>query len=166
MGRANQIRCHGDETRFKVVANFIYDYFGNSIKYVADIAGGQGVLSRILNKKYNYECEVIDPRHFVLVGVKHREMLYSSDMASYYDLIVGLHPDAATRPVVESALERPVVIIPCCNYWDKSRKLNTVAIADEIEEYYRVNNVRYERLVLDMKYPNICIVSKPPIKER
>lgn len=165
MGRATQNRCHGDETRFKVVAEFIYEYFGNSVTYIADIAGGQGALSRILGKKYNYECEVIDPRHYVLVGVKHREMLYSPEMASYYDLVVGLHPDGATRAVVESALEIPVVVIPCCNYWDKRRKLNTVAIADEIEGFYRANNVRYERLLLDMKYPNICIVSRPPIKE-
>ena len=121
-------------------------------------------MSRLLNKKYNYESEVIDPRHYVLVGVEHREMMYSAEMASYYDLIVGLHPDAATRPIVESALVRPVVIVPCCNYWDRSRKLNTIAIADEIEEFYKNNKVQYERLKLDMKYPNICLVSYPPEK--
>ena len=95
------------------------------------------MLSRLLNKKYNYESEVIDPRHYVLLGLEHREELYTPDMASYYDLIVGLHPDEATRPVVESALIRPVVVVPCCNFWDKSRKLNTPAIADEIEKYFR-----------------------------
>lgn len=162
MGRTTQIRCHGDQNRFKVVASFINDYFGNSVKYIADIAGGQGMLSRLLNKKYNYESEVIDPRHYVLIGLNHREELYTPDMATYYDLIVGLHPDEATRPVVESALVRPVIVIPCCNYWDRSRKLNTVAIADEIEKYYIEHGVRYERLKLDMNYPNICLVSYPP----
>lgn len=42
MGRATQIRCHGDDTRFAVLAAFIYEYFGNRVKYIADIAGGQG----------------------------------------------------------------------------------------------------------------------------
>ncbi len=162
MGRAAQVKCHGDQSRFRVVADFIYDRFGNSIKYIADIAGGQGMLSRLLNKKYNYESEVIDPRHYVLLGLEHREELYTPDMASYYDLIVGLHPDEATRPVVESALIRPVVVVPCCNFWDKSRKLNTPAIADEIEKYYKEHGVSYERLTLDMGYPNICLVSEPP----
>ena len=162
MGRAAQVKCHGDQSRFRVVADFIYDYFGNSVKYIADIAGGQGMLSRLLNKKYNYESEVIDPRHFVLTGIDHREELYTPDMAAYYDLIVGLHPDEATRPVAESALIRPVVIIPCCNFWDRTRKLNTVAIADEIEKYYKDHGVAYERLNLDMNYPNICLVSQPP----
>ncbi len=59
MGRKS-IKCHDDDTRFEEVATFIYQKFGNSIKYIADVAGGQGVLSRILNKKYNYESEVID----------------------------------------------------------------------------------------------------------
>ena len=63
MGRKTQIKCNGDEARFEEVAKFIYDRFGNSIKYIADVAGGQGMLARVLNKKYNYDCEVIDPRH-------------------------------------------------------------------------------------------------------
>lgn len=165
MGRAKQVSCHGDDRRFAVLAEFIYDYFGTSIKYIADVAGGQGVLSRTLAKKYNYEPEVVDPRHYTLVGVSHREALYTPDMASYYDLVVGLHPDAATRPVAESALVRPVVIVPCCNYWDKSRKLNSVAIADEIGKYYKEHGVSYERVKLDFSYPNICLVSSPPGKK-
>ena len=66
MGRATQVRCHGDDTRFEVLAAFIYEYFGNSVKYIADIAGGQGILSRLLAKRYNYVAEVVDPRHYTL----------------------------------------------------------------------------------------------------
>ena len=120
------------------------------------------MLSRLLTKKYNYEAEVVDPRHYTLKGVSHREALYVPDMASYYDLVVGLHPDAATRPVAESALIRPVVIVPCCNYWDKTRKLNSIAIADEIGKFYAEHGVSYERVKLDFSYPNICLVSRPP----
>lgn len=55
-------KFHGDANRFDVMAEFIYDSFGKSVHYIADVAGGQGMLSRILNKKYNYAAEVIDPR--------------------------------------------------------------------------------------------------------
>ncbi len=54
MGRKTQVKCNGDDSRFEEVASFVHSRFGNSIKYIADVAGGQGMLSRILNKKYNY----------------------------------------------------------------------------------------------------------------
>ena len=95
MGRKTQIKLNGAVDRFEEVAEFIHDKFGNSIKYIADVAGGQGMLSRILNKKYNYESEVIDPRAYQVVGVNNRECEYKSSMAGYYDLVVGLHPDEA-----------------------------------------------------------------------
>lgn len=159
MGR-NQIKCHGDDTRFEVLAEYIYDNFGKTVKYIADVAGGQGCLARILNKKYNYEVDVIDPRHYILKGVNHRECEYVSDMADYYDLIVGLHPDQATRPVVESAFSRPVIIVPCCNYWDKTRKLGSKAIAEDICEFYKKNNIEYKMEQLSFSYPNFVVVAK------
>ena len=36
----------------------------------ADVAGGQGLLTRILNKKFHYHSEVIDPRGWVHIGEK------------------------------------------------------------------------------------------------
>ena len=125
MGRKTQVKCKGDEARFEEVARFVYERFGNSVHYIADVAGGQGMLSRILNKKYNYQAEVIDPRHYQVVGVQNRQCEYVSDMASYYDLVIGLHPDEAVREVVESAKVRPVLVVPCCNFWDRTRKLGT-----------------------------------------
>ena len=65
MGRKKQHRFHGDPKRFDVIAEFVNDKYGKTIKYIADVAGGQGMLCRILNKRYNYKCEVIDPRQAV-----------------------------------------------------------------------------------------------------
>ena len=62
-------RVHGAPGRFEAVAAFICDRYGPEVRYVADVAGGQGMLSRILRKKYNYDCEVIDPRGYALQGV-------------------------------------------------------------------------------------------------
>ncbi len=155
-----QVRCHGDEGRFETMAAYIYDRFGSSIHYIADVAGGQGLLSRILNKKYNYHAEVIDPRGFALKGVANRECEYRADMAQYYDLIVGLHPDEATRPVVESARHKPVIVVPCCNFWDRTVKLGTHAMIESISAWLAQQRIAYEVTSFDFKGPkNIGIVT-------
>lgn len=160
MGRKTQVIFYGDEQRFDDVANFVYERFGNSIKYIADVAGGQGMLTRILSKRYNYECEVIDPKIYQLKGVNNRHEEYTKEMASYYDLIIGLHPDEAIREVVESSLVRPVLVLPCCNFWDREQKLGTKKMIEEITRWLEVNNVKYEIIVFDFKGPkNIGILA-------
>ena len=159
MGR-QQTKCHGAEGRFEIVADFIYERFGRSIRYIADVAGGQGMLSRILTKKYNYQCEVIDPRGYVLKGVANRQSEYSADMAGYYDLVIGLHPDEATRPVVESAHTTPVLVVPCCNFWDTTRKLGTKALVEEIEKYLTEQKIPFEEVQFPFKGPkNVGILT-------
>ena len=64
---------------------------------------------------------MIDPRGNTLRGVEGRKEKYLAEMADYYDLIVGLHPDAALQEVVLSALVRPTIVIPCCNFWDETK---------------------------------------------
>ena len=39
-------RFHGDPKRFDALAAFIYDRWGTDVQYIADVAGGQGMLSR------------------------------------------------------------------------------------------------------------------------
>ena len=160
MGR-KQFKCHGDENRFEAVADFIHEYYGATVKYIADVAGGQGLLSRVLKKRYNYESEVIDPRGFVLKGVSNRACEYSVEMASYYDLIVGLHPDEATKPVVHSALIKPILVVPCCNHWNEEIKLSSKELILSIEDYLKENDVSFERTTFNFKGPkNIGIITK------
>ena len=118
------------------------------------------MLTRQLNKA-GYEAEVIDPRGWTLVGVHSRQEEYTSDMADYYDLVVGLHPDEALHAVVASALIRPTVIIPCCNFWDREKKLGRDELLMEIEKYYKRHNVKYERVSFSFKGPkNIGFMTK------
>lgn len=159
MGR-KQVKCHGDIKRFEIIADFIYNYFGNSVNYIADVAGGQGLLSRMLNKKYNYCSEVIDPRGFTLKGVPGRKCEYTYQMAEYYDLIVGLHPDEAVKEVVESALYKPAVIVPCCNFWDTTQKLGSKELVKSICEYLTEHSVKHEIIPFDFSGPkNIGIIT-------
>lgn len=155
-------RFHGDPARFEVLAAYIADRYGRRVRYVADVAGGRGMLSRILAKKYNYEAEVVDPRGWVLRGVRNQAAELDPALAAYYDLIVGLHPDQATRAVARAALVRPAVLIPCCNYWSEE-KLGQRELLAAIEGYYRENGVSVERVALPFKGPhNIALVSEPP----
>jgi hypothetical protein len=155
-------RFHGDPARFEVVAELIADRYWNRIKYIADVAGGQGMLARILSKQYNYECEVIDPRGWVLKGVRNQQTEYVASMATYYDLIVGLHCDEALREVAASAMVRPVVLVPCCNFWSEE-VLGAKELLAAIESYYRENGVEFERIILPFKRPkNVALVSEPP----
>jgi hypothetical protein len=154
-------KFHGDAKRFEVVADFVAARYGNRIKYIADIAGGQGMLARMLRKK-NYEAEVVDPRGWTLKGIPARAEEFRPELADYYDLVIGLHPDEATRAVAEAARIRPAILVPCCNFWDRERVLGRDALLDEIAKYYDENNVPYERVVFDFKGPmNIGLVSEP-----
>jgi len=161
MSKKGRHRFHGAPKRFEVVAEFIYDRYGRSIQYIADVAGGQGMLSRILRKKYNYDCEVVDPRGWTLKGVPGQAAELDPSLAGFYDLIVGLHPDEATRAVAEAALVRPAILIPCCNFWSEE-KLGRDELVEAIAAFYREHGVPYEQVTFDFKGPkNIGLVSIP-----
>lgn len=163
MGVIRGHRFHGDPNRFQVLADYIAENYKGKVKTIADVAGGQGMLTKILRKKYNFDVQVIDTREYVLTGVPHRKEEYKPQMADYYDLIVGLHPDQATRAVAESALIRPTILIPCCNFWDRKEKLEREALLGKIEEFYKKNKITSKRVVFDFEGPkNVGLVSEPP----
>ncbi len=155
-------RFHGDPARFEALAAYIHGRYGSGVRHIADVAGGQGMLCRILRKAYNYDCEVVDPRGWTLRGVPNRAEAFDASLAEYYDLIVGLHPDEATRAVAEAALVRPTILIPCCNFWSEER-LGRDALVDAIAEYYRKHLVHWERIAFGFCGPkNVGLVSTPP----
>ncbi|MFQ6039375.1 MAG: hypothetical protein ACE5PV_00860 [Candidatus Poribacteria bacterium] len=157
MGR--QLQVMGDAKRFSVVAEYVEIHFPE-VKYIADVAGGKGYLSRLLSKK-NYDCELIEPREKVVKGVKHRKEQFRADMADYYDLLIGLHPDDATRELAKAALIRPVILIPCCNFWDDKRR-GLKDLLEAIKDFYRQNSIYYQEHKFDFKGPmNIGLVSLP-----
>ena len=162
MGRKQQHRFHGDPDRFEVLSDYIYQRYGRDITYIADVAGGRGMLARLLRKKHNYQAEVVDPRGWALAGIPSRQVEFDAGMAGYYDLVVGLHPDEATRAVAEAALLRPVILIPCCNFWSED-KLGREELLEAIAAFYQSHGVRYERVDFAFKGPkNIGLVSEPP----
>ena len=155
-------RCHGDPARFEVVAEFIAQRFPHA-RYVADVGGGQGMLTRILRKRLGVDAEVIDPRGWTLTGVPARVEAFDASMADYYDLVVGLHPDEALRSVVESAAKSAVLVIPCCNFWSRETKLGRDQLIGRIAEFHNSHGGKSERVVLDFTGPkNHALILLPP----
>ena len=153
---------YGDPDRFDAVAEFVIERFNGKAKYIADVAGGKGILTRILFKKGNFVCDLIDPRPIALKGINHRKEEFTADMAQYYDLLVGLHPDHALRELAKSALIKPVILIPCCNFWD-DQKRGKEELLTAIEDFYNQNSISFERVILAFKGPkNVALVSEPP----
>ena len=145
-------RCHGDPARFEVVAEFIAERFPHA-RYVADVGGGQGMLTRILRKRLGLDAEVIDPRGWTLKGVPARVENFDASMAEYYDLVVGLHPDEALRSVVESAAKSAVLVVPCCNFWSQETRLGRDQLIEQISEFHNSRGGKSERMVLDFRGP-------------
>lgn len=157
-------RFHGDPERFEVLAEYIHTRYGAGVRHIADVAGGQGMLCRLLRKRYNYDCEVVDPRGWTLRGVPGRPEEFDATLAGFYDLVVGLHPDEATRAVAEAARVRPTILIPCCNFWSTEERLGRDALVEAIARYYEGHGVRYERVTFGFRGPkNVGLVSEPPV---
>jgi hypothetical protein len=155
-------RFHGDERRFEVTADFVAARFPHA-RTAADVAGGQGMLARRLRKRHNIDCDVVDPRGWVLRGVSSRAEEYRAEMAAYYDVIIGLHPDEALREVVESAKVRPVLVVPCCNFWRRDTKLGRDELLDAIEQFHAAYGSS-ERVILDFRGPqNRALLLRPAL---
>ena len=80
--------------------------YSGSAQYIADVAGGKGLLTRTLSRRGIFVCELIDPRKTVVKGIVHRAEEFRSEMADYYDLLVGLHPDEALAGVGKSGSDQ------------------------------------------------------------
>ncbi len=155
-------RFRGDPDRFAAVAGFVAERFPMA-RYAADVAGGQGMLARLLTKRHGIDCEVVDPRGWTLTGVNARQQEYSAAMADYYDVVVGLHPDEALREVVASAAVRPVVVIPCCNYWSDSERLGRAELLAAIAVHQRSLGGTAEEVEFAFRGPkNRGLVLTPP----
>jgi hypothetical protein len=126
-----------------------------------------GHADRILRKRFNYDAEVVDPPGWSLRGVPVRQEEFSSELATYYDLVIGLHPDEALPALVEAAFLRPAVIGPCCNFFDRTRRLGRNELLSAIERRLMSGQVRVERQELDFDGPfNIALVTNPNSGQR
>lgn len=103
-----------DKRRFDLFAELLRSHFPAATR-VFDVAGGQGKLNDALTRR---GCEVItfDRRHKHL-PVTFAERDFTLDEPCACDLVVGMHPDGATRVIIEYAAKHqvPFAVVPCCS---------------------------------------------------
>jgi hypothetical protein len=102
-----------DKRRFELFARFIVQTF--DAPRVFDVAGGMGKLNEALTR-LGRTVTTFDERH------KHAEVRYARrkftlEEPCECDLVVGLHPDGATRVIIEYAGRHriPFAVVPCCS---------------------------------------------------
>lgn len=102
-----------DKRRFELFAALISERF--PAPRIFDIAGGMGRLNEALTR-LGRTVTTFDVRHKHL-PVRFAERVFTLDEPCECDLVVGLHPDGATRVIIEYAAKHgiPFAVVPCCS---------------------------------------------------
>jgi hypothetical protein len=102
-----------DLRRFSVFAQFLARHF--DARRVFDVAGGLGKLNEALTAR-GAQVVTFDRRHRHL-SVPYVERCFTLDEPCDAELVVGMHPDGATRVIIEyAALHRiAFAVVPCCS---------------------------------------------------
>jgi len=152
MGRKNKM---GDTKRFRLLADFIQRNYPHK-KTILDVAGGKDNYLAQELRKNGYEVKSIDPKSKDIRDLFTLELLRELEESERFDLIVGLHPDGATKDICKAASTHDIVIVPCCNMWTTKEQ----DIYSLIENYLRSNKIPYSTTILPMKGKNFVFYSK------
>lgn len=103
-----------DKRRFDLFAAFLTERFGEK-RRVFDVAGGMGKLNDALTR-LGHDVTTFDTRHKHL-PVKYAQRLFTLEEPCEADLVVGMHPDGATRVILQYAAKHalPFAVVPCCS---------------------------------------------------
>ena len=103
-----------DKRRFDLFADFICERFQPAPR-VFDVAGGMGKLNDALTRR-GRACVTYDLRHKRL-PVQYAQRPFTLEEPCEADAVVGMHPDGATRLIIEYAARHriPFAVVPCCS---------------------------------------------------
>lgn len=103
-----------DKRRFALFARYLRDRFPQA-RRVYDVAGGMGALNAAL-VELGVSAVTFDARHKRL-PVEFAERRFTLEEPGPCDLVVGMHPDGATRLIIEYAAKHavPFSVVPCCS---------------------------------------------------
>ncbi len=103
-----------DKRRFDLFAAFVTQHFP-AAQRAFDIAGGMGKLNAALTTR-GLDVLTFDKR-WKHDDVQYAQRLFTLAEPCACDVVVGMHPDGATRIIVEYAHKHRVgfAIVPCCS---------------------------------------------------
>lgn len=113
------------------LADIIEEQFPPSeYRRVLDVAGGNGELAIELWARGYADVCIVDPAPVrrEQIAVRRRRKVYHRDMAMHADLVVGYRPDSAAEEMCDGVVHAPVLIVPCCNYWDADQRIEDLVV--------------------------------------
>jgi hypothetical protein len=159
----------GDSRRFSQFAEVIANNWPAS-HFVADVAGGKGLLQAALRRRSFTNIVSWDKRHKYAKG--NRARMYRYGLFDYrsaprdYDLVVGMHPDQGTDHIVSYAVKhrKPFAVCPCCVLPSAQPYGGTAGYAQWCDHLIRMaESARFDVNVtlLPMTGRNVVIVGRP-----
>lgn len=107
----------GDSNRIKIMTDFVKrNYPKPRIQKILCIADGKGELGESLHNA-GYDVTVIDPVVKKSCKVRFIRNFFTDDFnAEDFDLLIGMHPDEATVPIIRVAKKfgKKFAVVPCC----------------------------------------------------
>lgn len=145
---------------------------------VADIGGGKGFLSYLLNQD-GFQCTVIDPHHQALPGkykdlngVKHKipegakvnrlNLEFQPDLAPDFDLLIGLHAHGSNLKIIEASAKyhKNFILLPCCVIDEPIEKKPGINWFESLENQAQRLGLPTERFELNFRGQNFGFYAK------
>ena len=108
----------GDPRRFDRFADALVVRWPDPRTAIADVAGGHGQLRAALYRRGHQNAVTFDKRRgrWKPPGQHYRWGMFTGSEPDRFDLLVGMHPDAATDRIIAGAIRRqiPFAVVPCC----------------------------------------------------
>ena len=104
-----------DKRRFDLFADLLRAEFPDA-RRVFDVAGGQGRLNEALTA-LGRDVVTFDRKAARNPRVAYRGRRFTLEEPCACDLVAGMHPDGATRVIIDYAAKHrvPFAIVPCCS---------------------------------------------------
>ena len=156
--------------RFQLLSEWIVAVFKPC--RVADIGGGKGLLSHLLNQN-GFQSVVIDPhdqalpsKYKDLTGIKFKlqgteqvpraNATFEKEMAKNFDLLIGLHAHGSNMKIIEAAAEYHIdfILMPCCVIDEPITPQANINWFDSLEKYANKLGITTQRFELNFSGQN------------
>ena len=148
---------------------------------VADIGGGKGLLSYLLNRN-GFQATTIDPvsqslptkykdldadrqiRIAETESVPRRNAPFAPEMAADFDLLIAMHAHGCNVQIIDAAKEygRDFLLLPCCIIDEPLRPAPGVHWLQCLADYARSQGFALEPFRLNFKGQNIGLYARHP----
>lgn len=151
---------------------------------VADVGGGKGLLSYLLNKE-GWDCTVIDPESQELPEkytdfdkkkiiipkgekIKRINEKFSKQFVKDYDLIIGLHAHGCNMDIIDACKEygKDFFLMPCCVIDEPIEKREGVDWRNSLFEYAKSLGLAVKQEQFNFKGKNVAVFTDSFLKKK